>query len=176
MPFTSPCSQATTKAYFRPSPSPGSASRTPLLPSPPRSLARQPPHRAGGTAAAGASSPPGRPRRTPPPPCWKRARRRRDRTGSRECAARPLPPSLRRGSLLLSREARGAEPAAAENGGANPGPQVSAVLVVQEPDFPQRPPPGLPLPHILSFLIHSSVSQRKHGHGHLPENHRGLSP
>lgn len=86
------------------------------LPSPPRSLARQPPHRAGGTAAAGASSPPGRPRRTPPPPCWKRARRRRDRTGSRECAARPLPPSLRRGSLLLSREARGAEPAAAENG------------------------------------------------------------
>lgn len=99
--------------------------------------------------------------------------RQNGQQGVRSAATSALPAS--REPPPLARGARRGAGCCGERG-ANPGPQVSAVLVVQEPDFPQRPPPGLPLPHILSFLIHSSVSQRKHGHGHLPENHRGLSP
>ena len=50
-------------------------------------------------------------------------------------------PPQRSGSFLLSREARGVEPADAEKLGASSGRQVSALLVVRELDRPQQSPP-----------------------------------
>lgn len=98
----------------------------------------------------------------PPPSPAERARHPRCHLGSghaaysdapysTESAVWPLPPSPRSGSFVLSREARGAEPADAEKPGARPGRQVSDHQVVREPDLPQRPrsgPPSAPCPLI----------------------------